>query len=109
MSNLEKPSSAPAIWLHSQPESDPQLPITRRTEKTKVGRHPDCDICIDSEFISRHHAELYFDSGAWWVKDLKSANGVYVNSERVSCAQLQNQCILKLGQRISFKVFVDKV
>ena len=109
MSNQENRSPAPAIWLHSQPESETQIPLTRRTEKTKMGRHPECDICIDSQFISRFHAELYFDAGTWWIKDLESANGVFVNSERISCAQLNDQSILKLGQRISFKVFVDKI
>ena len=109
MSNIDNPSPAPAIWLHSQPESETQLPITRRTEKTKMGRHPECDICIDSQFISRFHAELFFNAGTWWVKDLESANGVFVNSERISCAQLNNHYILQLGRRISFKVFVDNL
>ena len=109
MSRLEIPSPAPAIWLHSEPESETQIPITRRTDKTTLGRHPECDICIESQFISRFHAELFFEAGAWWVKDLESANGVFVNSERISRAQLNDQSILKLGRRISFKVFVDKL
>lgn len=31
-----------------------------------------------AEHISRRHAELYFERGAWWVRDLGSTNGVYV-------------------------------
>jgi len=31
-----------------------------------------------AENISRRHAELYFEGGAWKVRDLGSTNGVFV-------------------------------
>ena len=34
--------------------------------------------------ISRRHAELTPDDGRWYIRDLESANGTFVNGKRVS-------------------------
>jgi Nif-specific regulatory protein len=100
--------SIPALWLHCQPESETQIPMRRLRETTRIGRHPDCGVHIPSRYVSRYHAELYFDEGCWWIKDLNSSNGVYINSVKAMEARLTNQSVLKIGQRISFKVFIDR-
>jgi len=48
-----------------------------------VGRSQDCDICIPSEEISRHHARLHLTPDGVMVEDTGSANGTYVNDQRV--------------------------
>ena len=48
-----------------------------------VGRHADNTIAIDDSFVSGSHAELLFDSGAWWMQDLGSTNGSWVNGQRL--------------------------
>jgi pSer/pThr/pTyr-binding forkhead associated (FHA) protein len=48
-----------------------------------VGRDDACDFVINEEVVSSHHARLYFKSSQWWVEDLHSTNGTYLNDERV--------------------------
>ncbi len=48
-----------------------------------LGRHPDCDIVLDSSSVSRQHARLVVDEGTYYVEDLRSRNGTYVNGQAV--------------------------
>jgi hypothetical protein len=50
---------------------------------TTVGRRDDNSMVIDDGFISGSHAELVFDHGAWWLQDLNSTNGTFVNNQPV--------------------------
>ncbi len=48
-----------------------------------LGRSSECDICIPSDEISRRHARLKVDPEGVAVEDLDSANGTFVNNQRV--------------------------
>jgi len=48
-----------------------------------VGRHRDCTVEIDEPFVSSEHAELAIENGRWWVRDLGSTNGTFVNGQDV--------------------------
>jgi pSer/pThr/pTyr-binding forkhead associated (FHA) protein len=54
----------------------------------RVGRSSDCDICIQSDEISRHHARLQLVPDGVMVEDTASANGTYVNDQRVTAPTL---------------------
>lgn len=56
---------------------------------TVLGRHSECHICLHAEGVSRRHAELHVDEKGLRVKDLDSANGTFVNDEKVTERQLQ--------------------
>ncbi len=47
------------------------------------GRSPSSHIPLEFEFFSRSHGMLTLEAGQWVVSDLKSANGIYFNGERV--------------------------
>ena len=51
-----------------------------------VGRHPEVDVQIDSNMVSRRHARLYEDGGRWLVEDLDSGNGTFLNGKRIASA-----------------------
>ncbi len=51
--------------------------------KCLIGRHPDCDLRLKSQAISRHHCVLYVRDGNVFVRDLKSRNGTLVNGQRI--------------------------
>jgi hypothetical protein len=49
-----------------------------------IGRSRDSDLTLDDPNVSRRHAELRREDGAWVVADLASTNGVKVNGRRVA-------------------------
>lgn len=53
-------------------------------KKLLIGRHPECDVVLDSPLVSRYHAELEFRQQGAMVRDLHSANGTFVEGRRVS-------------------------
>jgi pSer/pThr/pTyr-binding forkhead associated (FHA) protein len=51
-----------------------------------IGKHPSSHIG-SYDFgtqLSRHHAVLNWSEGVWWVRDLGSLHGTYVNSRQVT-------------------------
>ena len=62
---------------------------TIETEKVEItiGRNPNCDIHIDNLGVSKRHAKIYKQDGAYVIEDLNSTNGTYVNQTRLSPGQ----------------------
>jgi hypothetical protein len=54
-----------------------------------VGRHPLCDVRLDSLRISRHHCCMTQDKEELVVRDLGSTNGIRINGERVERGRLR--------------------
>src|SRR5262245_58918799 len=48
-----------------------------------IGRSAGCHILLDEAMVSRRHAELVVRSGAATIRDLDSANGVFINGTRI--------------------------
>src|SRR6266487_2984283 len=53
------------------------------SDLTTAGRHPESDIFLDDVTVSRRHAEFYRQDGKFFVRDVGSLNGTYVNRQRV--------------------------
>ncbi len=68
-----------------------------------LGRHPDNQACIDDDGISRFHARISIDKTKYWVEDLGSSNGTYINGRRITSCELNNGDTLNLGPRVSFR------
>ena len=57
-----------------------------RDEQT-VGRAAGCQITLDDDtYVSQLHARVFAKDGGWFVEDLGSTNGTYLNAKRVSSA-----------------------
>ena len=68
-----------------------------------IGRSEHNDLCIDSTYISRHHALFVKFGPATLLMDLNSKNGTLVNSRRVANQVMINNDIISLGHhRIKF-------
>jgi FHA domain-containing protein len=69
-----------------------------------IGRSRDCELVLDDPNVSRRHAELRRQEGAWIVADLGSTNGVKVNGRRVEHAVLKPGDEIALGlSRLTFE------
>lgn len=83
----------PALVCHA---TDRRVPLGARCI---VGRGPNAQIRLEDTTVSAEHASVYFDGGAWKVRDLGSRNGTFVNDRQldVRCAQ-----VLAAGDRLAF-------
>jgi diguanylate cyclase (GGDEF)-like protein len=53
-----------------------------------VGRDNEAGLVVSRSSVSRQHARLYIDeTGNWWVEDMKSTNGTFVNEMRLATPQ----------------------
>jgi diguanylate cyclase (GGDEF)-like protein len=67
---------------------------------TVLGRDDGCQIVIDDESVSRRHASIQLENGAYTVADLQSTNGTFVNEVRVSNQKLNDGDYLHVGNCI---------
>lgn len=57
---------------------------TLHQDVTTIGRTTECDIMLPDPHTSRSHARLFFANGQWYLEDLNSRNGTYVNETRIA-------------------------
>jgi pSer/pThr/pTyr-binding forkhead associated (FHA) protein len=55
-----------------------------------IGRRPTNAIILDDEFVSSEHALLAWREGRWWLSDVASSNGTYLNRQRIAQPVLVN-------------------
>jgi len=70
-------------------------------EKAIIGRDAACDIRIADQSASRKNAEIFASDGSYFVKDLKSTNGTYLNGQRLEAEKvysLKQGDIIKIGK-----------
>jgi hypothetical protein len=71
-------------------------PIVLDKDEATVGRDPANDVVVPEGSVSRRHARLVRRGEAWAVVDQGSANGTFINSQRVT------DSALKTGQELRF-------
>jgi hypothetical protein len=64
----------------------------------QLGRHPDCDVVLSSPVVSRSHACLHLNHGAWEMSAV-SRTGVWVEGRRVEHLQLEDGQSFRLAER----------
>jgi hypothetical protein len=67
-------------------------------ERFVLGRSEQCAVALDAEVCSRQHALVEFSAGTWFVRDLRSRNGTYLNGRLVESAPLRALDLIELGQ-----------
>lgn len=62
-----------------------------------LGRHPECDVQIDSRKISRRHCCIALVNDYFIIRDLGSTNGIRINGERVQEGKLRAEDEVTIG------------
>ncbi len=77
--------------------------------KMIIGRSPKCWLPIKDSKISGNHCEIEFQDGQFWVRDLGSTNGTFVNNNRIERAALIDKDMIQVGKTtLRFDLEEDK-
>jgi pSer/pThr/pTyr-binding forkhead associated (FHA) protein len=72
----------PAVVMTRQ-GSDPAVMYRFTSPEVTIGRDTTCECRLDDPIISARHARLSFHHSQWWIEDLHSRNGTFLNDEPV--------------------------
>lgn len=105
------PSLKKDDYVQSNPATSSGLQITlislhsTATEKTifsqsfTIGRGRDNDVIIADNMVSRHHLNINIEYGEWYLQDLGSTNGVFIDDKNiVGNYKVSFPCIVSLGK-----------
>jgi diguanylate cyclase (GGDEF)-like protein len=90
------------------------LTLSLDTEKAIIGRGTMCDIVLRDEIASRMHAEIFRlttegDCNEYYLRDLASTNGTYLNGARLTSDQLlQDGDKIKIGNHLMKYAMLDE-
>jgi pSer/pThr/pTyr-binding forkhead associated (FHA) protein len=72
-----------------------EVPITQ--VMLTIGRKPGNDVVIDNQAISGSHARIVEENETYFIEDLNSLNGTFLNGQKVSKYALKNGDIILIG------------
>jgi type II secretory pathway predicted ATPase ExeA len=73
------------------------MDLAGRPQRMMVGRAEDCDVRLDSKYVSRHHAIIVSKEAGVAIEDLRSSNGIFVNAKKVDHADLRPGDTVAIG------------
>jgi DNA-binding NtrC family response regulator len=84
------------------PRRDIPPAVTLQGGPLQIGREGHAGVALDDDEVSRRHAELAYDPAAdrWWIRDMASRNGTWVDGARVDRAALGHGAVVRIGQTL---------
>ena len=94
----ESPTMASTAWLHfkSGPMAGQSIPIGPDT--LSIGRGAENDVILDDATVSRHHAQVSFVDGQYFVEDAGSMSGTMVEGMQATRTLLASGATLQMGE-----------
>jgi hypothetical protein len=93
------PPGPSSLLVQAAGEARPRT--VRLAASMTIGRAPECELRIDDTYASQQHARLFARNGSWFVEDLGSTNGTFVNDQKLAApAMLQPGDRVRIGQTV---------
>jgi len=83
--------------------SDVGQVTTLSGSRINIGRLARSELHLPFEGVSRQHARILWKDGGYWLEDLGSANGTFVQGNRIQRHLLADGDVLQLGPRVVFR------
>ncbi|MBC8444890.1 MAG: FHA domain-containing protein [Chloroflexi bacterium] len=103
---MENASQQAFLFFEDGTLSGQKLPISKRSILLgRGGAGHECDIVLPERQVSRVHAEIFLDQGRYFLRDLGSKNGTYLNTQPViGAVELHDNDDIQIAlcQRIRF-------
>ena len=74
----------------------------------RIGRLPDRELTLKDGRISRDHAQILLEDGQYFIEDLNSRHGVFVNGRRSERAPLKRRDHIDFGIEDSYHIYVGE-
>jgi pSer/pThr/pTyr-binding forkhead associated (FHA) protein len=81
------------------------LAFTLDASDTVVGRDPELPVSVPLDGVSRRHAKIGFDGKHYWLEDLTSTNGTFLNGQPIQRQRLRSLDVITLGKAVDL-VFI---
>jgi diguanylate cyclase (GGDEF)-like protein len=75
-------------------------------EQFRIGRSQDCELWLGDDGVSRKHARIFQEGTTYLIEDTESANGTFVQGQRVSRQVLRDGDVIQFGPTAIFRYTV---
>jgi hypothetical protein len=89
------PAQPRARLLLATPGGTHVIPL--ESTQLTIGRGLNNDVILEDTRVSRHHAQLRYRARRFWIADIGSTNGTFVNDEQIAERSLRDGDVISLG------------
>ena len=101
---MSEATDKPVLIIHEGEKAG--LRWTIKDEELVIGRGGECGLVLAERQVSREHIRIYHDSGTYFLEDLDSKNGTWVNGKQLQAATVPlrdgDEIQIAMAVRITF-------
>jgi hypothetical protein len=90
----------PKFYLKFNQAVIKEIPFPENKMFLSIGRHPDNDILIDNPAVSSHHAKITREENKFYIEDLNSTNGTFLNGLKIVKAEIHHKDNIQIVQHV---------